>query len=288
MKLTKRKLKSFFYNKTTFMLIPHNEKGILSLHLTNLNLVIAGLIFVFIAVFGFVLSFKTQARMSDYDYYSQENNYYQKQIQNIHQFLPNITRSQNTLFGKVDEVFGVLGVENKSLPGEKAPRMTTVSDLESMDDKIENISNYIRNFRNLFSQIPSIFPLVTRKYWFTSPFGWRRHPISGRQEMHPGMDIAAFPGTPIQASADGYVKLSGWAGGYGNCVVLNHDRGYSTRYAHMARTAVSHGSYVKKGQVIGYVGTTGLSTGYHLHFEVKLNEELLNPATFINLDRFGR
>jgi len=290
MKQMQRKMKSFMNNKTTFMLIPHSEKGVLSLHLSNLNLFIIGFLFFSLAVTGFFLSSKIGDRMADYDYYMLENNYYQKQIESIHDVLPNITKSQNTLFNKLDEVFIFLGVENKkSLTAqENVNRLTDISFLDNLDEKVENISHYVRNFKILFNEIPSIFPLVSKKYWFTSKFGLRRHPITGRAEVHPGMDIAAFPGTPIQAAADGFVKTSGWSGGYGNMVNLNHPRGYSTRYAHMVRTAVPAGSYVKKGQVIGYVGTTGMSTGYHLHFEVRLNEQLMDPASYIYLDRFWR
>ena len=272
------------------MLIPHTEKKILSVHLSNLNLSVAFIIFFAIAVFGIIFSFKISERMADYDYYQQENVYYQKQIENIHQVIPSITKSQNTLFGKLDRVFSGLGVEGltDSAPVvESRKPMDAISQLDNIDDKMENITQYIKNTKLLFSQIPSIFPLVTKSYWFSSPFGYRVHPITKQRHLHSGQDIATLPGTPIQATADGVVKTAGWSGPYGIAVYLIHGRGYATRYAHMMRTVVGSGATVKKGEIIGYVGSTGMSTGYHLHYEVLVNDDFLEPLNYMFLDRFG-
>lgn len=104
----------------------------------------------------------------------------------------------------------------------------------------------------------------------SSRFGWRRHPILKRRILHSGVDYAAPKGTRIYASADGVVKRAQWAGGYGRYVVIRHNSEFSTGYAHMNGFAkgIRPGVRVKQGQVIGYVGSTGRSTGPHLHFEV--------------------
>jgi Peptidase family M23 len=102
----------------------------------------------------------------------------------------------------------------------------------------------------------------------TSGFGWRMHPLLGYSRMHQGTDYGAAYGTPIRAVTDGIVNFAGWHGGHGNMVKLTHNGGLGTGYAHMSRIAVSPGARVAQGQVIGYVGSTGLSTGAHLHFEV--------------------
>lgn len=285
-----KKLKSFLNNKNTFMFIPHSEKKIFSLHLSNFNLSGITLILFLILSMGLFLSVNLSDRMSDYHYYYSENIYYQQQIGNIHQVLPNIARSQNTLFGKLDKLFSVLGVENinDSYINSISNPIDSSSRFDHINDKMGNISSYIKSTRALFTQIPSIFPLVTKSFWFSSRFGWRMHPISGARTFHTGQDIATLPGTPILAAADGIVKTSGWSGPYGNMVYLLHESGFSTRYAHMMRTAVYLGESVKKGQVIGFVGTTGMSTGYHLHYEVVLNDELLDPFVYLYLDRFGK
>ena len=112
----------------------------------------------------------------------------------------------------------------------------------------------------------------------SSPFGMRKHPIDGYNKMHKGTDFAAPMGTPIMASGDGVVKKAGWCGGGGNCVKIKHNSTYQTVYAHMSKFArgIKSGVRVKQGQTIGYVGSTGKSTGPHLHYEVIVNGKKVN------------
>ena len=113
----------------------------------------------------------------------------------------------------------------------------------------------------------------------SSNFGLRRHPILGYNRMHKGMDFRAGYGTPILAATDGRVAAAGWAGGYGKQVRLSHAGGIMTSYSHMSRIVAQPGSMVRQGQVIGYVGSTGLSTGPHLHYELYRNGVPVNPAS---------
>jgi len=112
----------------------------------------------------------------------------------------------------------------------------------------------------------------------SSPFGMRKHPIDGFNKMHKGTDFAAPMGTPIMASGDGVIKKAGWCGGGGNCVKIKHNSTYQTVYAHMSKFArgIKSGVRVKQGQTIGYVGSTGKSTGPHLHYEVIVNGKKVN------------
>lgn len=114
----------------------------------------------------------------------------------------------------------------------------------------------------------------------TSPFGYRIHPILRYRRLHTGIDFGAPMGSPIVASAPGRVQSAGWDGGYGRAVRINHGGGILTLYGHMSRTAVAAGQQVAAGQVIGYVGSTGLSTGPHLHYEVHRNGQRIDPAGF--------
>ena len=111
----------------------------------------------------------------------------------------------------------------------------------------------------------------------TSGFGVRRHPLLGGYRAHSGVDLAAPYGSPIAATSNGKVASAGWHGGYGLLVTLDHGKGTSSRYAHMSRLAVAPGQVVKKGQIIGYVGSTGRSTGPHLHYEMRVNGTAVNP-----------
>ena len=120
-------------------------------------------------------------------------------------------------------------------------------------------------------------PVIGRE---TSGFGLRRHPILGFTRFHKGIDFAAPYGSPIVASADGRVVYAGWHGGHGNYVMLDNGSAIRTGYGHMSRIIARLGSIVQQGQVIGYVGSTGLSTGPHLHYEVYRNGQAINPASF--------
>lgn len=115
----------------------------------------------------------------------------------------------------------------------------------------------------------------------TSPYGSRIHPISGKQSFHTGIDYAPPHGTAIKASASGTVTSAGWLGGYGNAVIVDHGNGYSSLYAHASSLSVSVGQKVSQGQVIAAVGSTGNSTGPHLHFEIRYNGKHVNPANYV-------
>ncbi len=112
----------------------------------------------------------------------------------------------------------------------------------------------------------------------TSNFGYRMHPILGKRKMHTGLDMGSPSGTPIKAAAGGVVIYAARYGGYGNCVMIDHGDGVVSLYGHCSSLAVSNGQKVNQGETIAYVGSTGLSTGPHLHFEVRKNGVPTNPS----------
>jgi hypothetical protein len=147
-------------------------------------------------------------------------------------------------------------------------------------------------FSNLFSSlqrldgnaktaayIPSGRPV--EKLSLTSNFGVRSDPFNRSARMHKGIDIPGPIGTPIHATADGIISRAGWASGYGNLVQISHGSGMETRYGHMSKLLVAENSYVKRGQVIGLMGSTGRSTGSHLHYEVRVDGAAINPLPFV-------
>lgn len=113
------------------------------------------------------------------------------------------------------------------------------------------------------------------------------HPILGRIEFHNGLDIPGWTGAPVRASASGRVTTVGWSGGYGQMITLDHGNGYKTIYAHLSKYKVNIGDNVTKGQLIGLCGSTGLSTGPHLHYEVRYRNKPINPVSFLNVDIFS-
>ncbi|MBW6523330.1 M23 family metallopeptidase [Sphingomonas sp. RHCKR47] len=127
--------------------------------------------------------------------------------------------------------------------------------------------------------IPSVQPVSNLK--FTSNFGIRSDPFRGTAAMHAGVDIPGPIGTPIYATADGIVSHAGRQGGYGNLVEINHGKGIATRYGHLSRIIVADNARVKRGQLIAMMGSTGRSTGSHLHYEVRIDGHAVNPVPFL-------
>ncbi|MFM5949350.1 MAG: M23 family metallopeptidase [Novosphingobium sp.] len=123
--------------------------------------------------------------------------------------------------------------------------------------------------------LPSRLPLAGAT--LTSRFGLRRHPLYGDLRSHSGVDLAAPTGTPVYAASAGYVGSAGWSGGYGLMIAIDHPGGMETRYGHLSRLAVGSGQYVTAGTLIGYVGSTGDSTGPHLHYEIRINGQPIDP-----------
>lgn len=117
----------------------------------------------------------------------------------------------------------------------------------------------------------------------TSNFGMRGDPFHGGRRMHAGMDMGGRVGTPIYATGDGFVKRSRWAGGYGNLVEIEHGFGYQTRFGHLSRSLVQEGQFVRRGQMIALMGSTGRSTGPHLHYEVRINGRAVEPSRFMQI-----
>lgn len=140
------------------------------------------------------------------------------------------------------------------------------------------ITEYVERERALYRATPLNWPAMGR---LSSHFGLRNSPFTGAPERHAGLDIANKRGTAIHATADGVVRLAGWEGGYGRLVVVDHGFGYSTRYGHTSQLLVKVGDKVKRGQVIAYMGSTGSSTGDHVHYEVLKYGKAINPLNFM-------
>lgn len=153
---------------------------------------------------------------------------------------------------------------------------------EAIPEKEKSLNELIvlmEDRNEVLLSIPSLYPATGR---VTSRFGYRSDPITGRKTFHDGYDIASSYGTPIYATADGVVTFSGRNGGYGNEVIINHGNGFETVYAHNSKNIVDKGDFVRKGQVVAYMGSTGRSTGSHLHYEVRKYGTPVNPANYLN------
>ncbi|MDE7180761.1 MAG: M23 family metallopeptidase [Muribaculaceae bacterium] len=138
--------------------------------------------------------------------------------------------------------------------------------------------------KDKLSHIPSILPINIKDYSMSSGYGYRRDPVYGSTKFHEGLDFAASVGTPVYATADGVVEAAERKSAYGNCVEISHGYNYLTRYAHLNEILVKPGQTVKRGDLIAKVGSTGKSTGPHLHYEVRFKDQPQNPVNYYFMD----
>ena len=186
-------------------------------------------------------------------------------------------------FGGVDRYKALLGYNNSELMIESTKRIDQISkQLYIQSKSFDELAKLVKSKEQLLACIPAIQPISNKDLKHVpSGYGWRTDPIYKTAEFHPGLDFTANTGTEIYATGDGIVITADAAAqGYGNHVVISHGFGYQTLYGHMSKIAVAIGKKVKRGELIGYVGSTGRSTGPHVHYEVIKSGEKVNPINF--------
>ncbi len=150
--------------------------------------------------------------------------------------------------------------------------------LGRLESRLQLVRTDIERRSALVAAMPSMWPTHG---WLSATFGQREDPFTGGDEFHAGIDLSTDKGQPVVATADGKIEMASWNGAYGNMVVIDHGFGVKTRYAHLSGFAVRPGDKVARNAVIGYVGATGRATGPHLHYEVLVNGQLVNPIQFL-------
>ncbi|HMD35137.1 MAG TPA: peptidoglycan DD-metalloendopeptidase family protein [Vicinamibacterales bacterium] len=174
---------------------------------------------------------------------------------------PAISEIANAAFATPEDTFGVL----RSL-------------LQGLENRLSYVERDVERREAFAAATPSIWPAHG---WLTGTFGQRSDPFTGEPGVHQGLDISTEKGQPVYATADGSIESAQYTGDYGNMIVVQHGFGLSTRYGHLSGYAAKVGQTVKRGQVIGYVGSTGRSTGAHLHYEILANGRLINPLQIL-------
>ena len=294
----------------TIMFIPHSEKRILTVHISYFTLfyiaVIVGIIII-VSVISIVSTSATKEEVSKLitmsKTYSIKEKLIRKEIEgildNMEKLKPQIEKvytiasaTKGDDFINLWAVGGSSGEESEKeieneikrhgrIPEEVVYLQQLNNDLKLSEKYMERIKYFLKEREKLFSSIPSIWPLKVGGY-ITSDYGWRKNPFHrNRLEWHKGIDIASWPGAPVVATAAGKVIFAGWKGGYGLTVIIEHAYGFRTRYAHLSRIKTYVGKKVKRGEVIGFLGKSGLTTGYHLHYEVRIGLQDVNPWPYI-------
>ena len=206
--------------------------------------------------------------------------------------LPDSARAELT--AKKKEIDKVSVISDDQLEKEIAASLNNITArVAYQQNSYKEIEKLINNQENKLSSIPAIQPVSNKDLTrIASGFGYRIHPIYGIPKMHNGLDFTATQGTPIYATGDGRVTTSGMSTGTGNHVIINHGYGYETVYMHMVRIKARDGQLVKRGEIIGWVGSTGASTGPHCHYEVHINGRPVDPVYFfyndLNAEQYDR
>ncbi|TVZ52207.1 M23 family metallopeptidase [Dokdonia sp. Hel_I_53] len=198
--------------------------------------------------------------------------------------IPNDVRQAG--FGGVNRYKNLEGYDNSSMIIESAKRIDQITKRIVVQSKsLDEIAKLAEEKEALLKTIPAIQPIQNKDLSrVASGYGMRVHPILKYRKMHNGMDFTAPPGTPIYATGDGKVVKASLGSGYGKMVIIEHGFGYRTYYGHLSKYNTKSGRSVKRGEIIGYVGNTGLSSGPHLHYEVRKNGIVLNPVNFYHND----
>lgn len=260
----------------TIMLVPHSRFSSRSVRIP----VVAAAMFCLLACIGalFSVSLAVQA----FDYYRMKREYAQmsKHFNEMESTMASLKQSESQFrklfsLGSRKEVLKNLD----SSADEGAIDVETLKkQIDSSMAAVEEIRKYLAREQDVFHITPSGWPAGGK---ISSGFGMREHPLSGERKFHTGIDITVPRGTPLHATADGVVSFAERSGGSGNIVVIEHGQGLSTVYAHNTKNTVRAGQAVKRGEVIAYSGSTGVSTGPHVHYEVWRNGQSVNPAPFL-------
>lgn len=294
----------------TLMIVPHHGKSVLSIRIPmkfiKYTAVTLGICLAILS--GTMLNYRYQANIAaqeknELDQLRIVSSKQQVELQELSKATADLQQDMNRLNQLDKDLRHIVNSEDNVDTSRSAPpRLTNyngqggpgiqpnAADLKNLVQELKAAANERENsLLNLKSSLtekkeriaatPSIWPTNGE---VTSRFGWRSSPWgSGSGDWHPGIDIANDMGTPIIAAADGTVVSSSWYGGYGNMVEIDHGNGIITIYGHNSQNLVTPGQQVKKGQLIAHMGSTGYSTGPHLHYEIRVNGTAVNPSSFL-------
>ncbi|NNM53118.1 MAG: M23 family metallopeptidase [Spirochaetales bacterium] len=291
----------------TIMLIPHSERKIINFKISVFALAFLGLLTTVVFVFfvWYITSFTSVNRMlaqkSDRLDTAQANlDTMREEVGQLHRVAgqfedtldstlktvgvaPAKVQADNQMHGDLASLLNFQQVDGGAVP-EVGELKNLHNFMAATTEPLRELNNALSTEKSLLVDIPSLWPLKGVRGWITNPFGPAIHPFTGQWYLHKGIDIAQRLGTPVVATANGKVAQIGYEPfDYGNYIILKHNYGFSTRYAHLSRIYVTKGQDVSRGQVIGAIGSTGLSTGPHLHYEVMIGTQVVDPTKYLTI-----
>ncbi len=288
----------------TVMLIPHSEKKIFNFQISFFTLIFVSFTLGIILVGFFFLATSFTYTNGQNVKLTQEQIADQATLTSLKDEIAAIRAAGKHFKTSIDSVMAAIGNQdavaetstsgvaaNFLAPEDPSTENKELSDLKSLTSLLDNskapldeISKILSTYKSLLAETPTLWPLKGAHGNITTRFGWTIHPFTHLGYMHTGVDIAWGMGTPVVTTADGQIVETRYSDDLGNFVTIQHKYGFYTRYAHLSAFAGKHkGDMVRRGDIIGYVGSTGLSTGPHLHYEVRLGSSYLDPMTFLSM-----
>jgi len=288
----------------TVMLIPHSEKKIFNFQISFFTLIFVTVTLGVVLVGFFLLATNFTYTNEKITKVSQDLQNNETTMENLRDEISGIRKAGRSFKASMDNVMRVIGNQDylnaNNAPGVSAlyiaPEETEggslkeLSDLKSMTSLMENsvepldeINKVLSTYKELLADTPTMWPLKGVRGNITTRFGWTIHPFTHLGYLHTGVDIAWALGTPVEATANGTVAQTGYTEDTGNFITIQHKYGFTTRYLHLLQIVTHKGDHVNRGDTIGYVGNTGLSTGPHLHYEVRLGANYVDPMNFLSI-----
>ena len=302
------KIFKVFDNKLTIMIVPHSQGKVINFQ-TN----VFALLLTFVLTAGMISSFfyynkhslATNREISNLTEQNKENLASLDQLRDDN---ANLFQAAKRFQSSLSQSLSLLGIKQVNSNSDKpvsdgdlsslfnskevvsgtskevADIQELTSYLEDAVEPIEQIGKMLKNQQTLFTEIPNICPVKGPNLHVSMAFGPNIHPKKGSWYIHKGLDFSTWrSGDPVMATASGQVVTVGADPSYGNFIIIKHKHGMYTRYAHLSSFRASKGQLVEQGEVIGYVGNTGVSTGPHLHYEVHIGSDVVDPAKYINI-----
>jgi len=260
----------------TIMVIPHENLKPLNLKVPFLGILLAMLVL----TLGVMQTYRLIVNGLKYPFLIQKVNFYTQKFSEWNSTLTALGETERD-FRKIFSLKSkdkVLETINTSYSGDSDIE-NLMGEIQKTVERVDEIKDFLRIQKDIYMATPKGYPVEGN---ISSPYGRRDNPFSGQRTFHSGVDISATPGMPIRATADGVVSYSGWAQSSGYVVLIEHGCGFSTAYAHNRGNAVRVGQRVKRGEIVGYIGSTGKSTGPHVHYEVWERGKRINPSTFLH------
>ncbi len=263
------------FTPITIMIVPHSKTSPINVKVPFIGIFTS----LILCCFGVVYVISMAVNTLEYYKTKEKLNYYTQQFTELNATISALKKAEY----EFKRLFS-LGSREKVLENVDTSDSGSI-DMETLKQQIREtiesvgeIREYLKTERDTYVATPKGFPV---RGDISSPYGHRQHPRSGRADFHSGIDISTSPGNPVKATADGIVSFAGWSGGSGNLLVLEHGHGFSTFYAHNRKLTVRVGEKVKRGDVIANAGSTGNSTGPHVHYEIWKDGKPVNPRTYL-------